>query len=274
MDQPPVGPGEAGQPMGPPPMVGPGAPPSQAGPTPQGVQGGPYDPWPLSFPKVLGGLLYFEEHQPQLVVSAEQCHRILPHVHGMGQAWQQLMAMHPQMVQLLTPAQERWIFEHKSELETAAAQQEARQRLARALGEPPQRGEDLSVTDLCELRAAGDAEADYERATGERAIVYQDIATGIVFMDEDPELRITPYQAAALGPLLGDQERYNQVVGFYFQWMLEALRDEQVQGVQDHIRAIIPYKSALYEPSDTPAVPERYDPLFDRVLALCEGRQG
>jgi hypothetical protein len=269
VEQPPVGPG-GGQPAGPPPSAGMGGGPER--PVEQAT-GSPYDPWPLSFPKVLGGLLYFEEQQPELVVSTDQCHRILPQIHGMGMAWQQVMSLQPRMVALLTPEQERWIFEHKGELETAASQREARQRIALALGQPSEQAPGLSVVDLCAHRAQGDASDDYERATGELAIVQQDIATGLVFMDDDPALRITPYQAARLGPLFEDHGRYNQVVGFYFQWMLDALDEAQVLGVQEHIRAIVPYKSAIYDAA-APAAPERYDPLFDRVIALCEAKRG
>jgi len=231
-------------------------------------QGSPYSPWPLSFPKILGGLLYFEDHRPELSVSAEQCREILPQVEGMGLAWSQVMGLHELLRHLLTPAQEAYVWEHKRHLETAAGQAEAQALLDVAFAERSADAPSPTVEALCRLRSEeGPLDSDYARAAGERVITPQDISTGIVFMEQDPALRITPFQAAQILPLLEKFETYNQVVGLYFLAMLEQVNHDQIAGVQSDIAQIVPYKSKLY---DDQGQSVRLDPLFDRVIALCE----
>ena len=108
-------------------------------------------------------------------------------------------------------------------------------------------------------------------ALGPSAIVwtaaFMALSTGIVFMEQDPALRITPFQAAQILPLLEKFETYNQVVGLYFLAMLEQVNHDQIAGVQSDIAQIVPYKSKLY---DDQGQSVRLDPLFDRVIALCE----
>jgi len=72
--------------------------------------GGPYSPYPVSFPKVLGGLLYFEKNQPKLATTPEQCEKLIPILDGMGRAWKQAIDMNKGIRMLLTPQQADYVF--------------------------------------------------------------------------------------------------------------------------------------------------------------------
>jgi len=224
----------------------------------------------LSFPKVLGGLLYFEDHHPELTANDRQCAALLPALDEMGQVWKRVMQSKDDMRAVLTPAQERYIFDNKRSIETAKSQREAQEKLARKLGSALEPGALPTVGALCAQRAdEGQQVSDYPRAGGELLITPQDIATGIVFMDDDPQLRMTPYQASALGPLFDALDAANGQMGLHFDVVLKTITSQQVKGVENNIREIVPYKSKFYEGQQHDTI---YDPLIDRVIALCQSK--
>lgn len=251
------------QPPGPPPgEMHPMQPPSMM------EEGGPYSAYPVSFPKVLGGFLFFEEHRPNLVVTKEQCEQMLPILDDMGKAWKEAMDVNEELKKLLTPEQEQYVVKHKSELEKVSTQMKVWDHLGRILGRRVDPGTGHAFAEFCRRRAAsGPHNADYKRAKCEEIITVSDISSAFVFMEEDdPKIKLTPYQGAMMEPLFNRFDRYNGMVQGYFDRILRLTRSDQIEGVKRDIKEIIPYKRVIFE-TDTGTT--QRGPLFDRVIKMC-----
>ena len=221
----------------------------------------------------MAGLVYFEAERPELVASPEQCEALLPLLEPMGTAWKRVLSSNDAMHATLSADQEAYLLEHKSHIETSKGQREAQTMLTGFLGDRLADDAIPTTEDLLRVREAeapaqGPAAAPAQRAS---ILTAQDISTGIVYLEQQPELAVTPAQAAAFIPLLDRFEADNQVVGGYFFQMLELITHDQIMAVQQDIAIIVPFKTRLYEDDDTPV---RLDPLFDRVIATCSERLG
>lgn len=231
-------------------------------------EGGPYSPYPVSFPKVLGGLLFFEEKLPKLAATAEQCEELIPVWDGMGRAWKQADDINKNLRKLLTPQQENYILEHKSDFEQTSFHRKAWELLNQKITTNKNPGEFVSISEYCLQRAAeAKGNPDYERATGKDIITNSDISIAIVFMDDDPNLRISPYQGGEFGPLFRKINSFNGVTESYFTIVKQIVTSEQIEAVKEHIKEIIPYKKSVFENVKEGS---KRDPLFDAVIKMCE----
>jgi len=231
---------------------------------------GPYSFYPVSFPKILGGFLYFEEKRPALAVTRSQCAALIPVLEEMGADWAKAIELNEEMKLLLTPEQVQFVLEHKSELERPVNMVGIQEHLRRILGtgDGPARGDFFQ--EFCRRRAAsGPHDPDYPRSDGDALITATDISSGLVLLEVegDPESRLTPYQAAELNALFRRYFQYNQRVQSGFcDGVMTLVTDDQFEGVKQDIKEIISYKKVIFE-TDTGTFQQ--DPLFDRVIEMC-----
>lgn len=231
---------------------------------------GPYSIYPISFPKVLGALLYFEEHRPALAPTKSQCVEMIPLLEEMGTAWAASIQLNEEMKRVLTPAQVRFVLDNKSELERPVNMGKIHEHLARLLGETVNPGRPASFQEFCQRRGdSGPRDPDYPRSSGAELITATDISSGVVLMEVEggPELRLTPYQGAEMATLF---ERYFQhhmlVQRLFCGELLGILSLDQSEGLKEDIEKILSYKELIFETNEGTV---RRDPLFDRVLEVC-----
>ena len=242
------------------------------GPPSEREDWGPYSFYPISFPKVLGALLYFEEHRPALGATKSQCVAMIPVLEEMSTSWAEAIRLNEEMKRVLTPAQVRFVMDNKSELERPVNMIQIQEKLAGLLGEKDHRAP-IAVQDFCRKRAEeGPHDPDYPRSAGTEIITAFDISSGVILMEVegDPELHLTPYQGGKLAPLFERYFNHNHVVqGLFCDPLLGLFSVEQGEGLKENIKEVISYKKLIFETDDGTVY---RDPLFDRVIRLCRSK--
>jgi len=238
----------------------------------QRAQGGPYNAFPLSHPKVLGGLLYFEAKLPALAVTRAQCTELVPLLKRMGKAWMNTLKLNPQLRSYLTEAQERHLIKNKSLYEATQTHQKAQHILEKKLKEAGDSGHAGQIARFFKLRAAeGAAGPVVPRTQFQDALTNSDITTGLLLMESDTALRLTPGQAKAMAPLLDKIESQEDEVREGFTALIPIMSEQQIQGVIDHIKEIVPYKAMVF---GQPGSAGEIDPLCAAVRDICLRKVG
>lgn len=272
-------PGEHAAPL----SVPPGAPMLTRGPSapaplgqPLAPEGSPNSLYPLSFPKILAGFLYFAQHEPGLSPTRAQCTRILPLIEGLGRVWNEVNRTGHTLFPWLTPAQQQFIAEKKHRLETSSGHAREHELLKQRYGTtlfPQGLGVYAPITLLCTLRASEAEEAPFtpsQATQPEVEVTPSDIAAGLIYLEEDAAHHLTPAQARGLRPLFEQLIALNALVEFYFSGISQATTAAQVAGIGRHIEAITEYKHALWKKiPDKKTTLHPPDPLIEASIALC-----
>ena len=238
-------------------------------------QGGPYLPYPLSFPKVLAGLLYFEESRPAMAPTRAQCAEFLPALDSLASTWPEVLKLTKRLHRILTPMQERYIVENKSELEKTSAHLKASAILKERLGARPSGSvmdseHFAAMAEFCRQRAVEKKE-DLSKggATGRALITHCDIATGLLLMEAMPALQMSSSQAREMAPLFDRLARLSGAVDGAFQKIRSVLTKEQIEAVKEDIEKITKVKFSVF---DRGADVEDEDPLIGHVIQMCRSK--
>jgi len=257
-------------PAPPPPVGPPGQPVAPPGPP---EEGSPYLPKPLSFPKVLGGLLYYEKNLPDLALQPAQCRRLIPVLEGMGETWHASNQIEKELQKLLTVNQEKFIIANKRDIEKMS---NINRTMAVFNKRYPGRAQMMNgkffsfAMQLCLIRMEENVKKRREPlSNGEALITIFDIGTGVVWMDEDPELTISSEQAQQMLPIFVKLTASNEIVNTYFELLKAALTQPQLDAVGPNIKDITELKFKVFR--ENPGGPFN-DPLINTVLELCRER--
>lgn len=268
-------------------------------PIPNGAHGGPYEPWPVSFPKLLPGFFMLEEQAPTLRLSREQAAALLPIIDEMGTQWKTVHAVEIKTRQQLNPAQKAWITRVKHSVETTDT---IRPLMAVAGKLAP--GENASVKvalDICRKRmpkpvpaevqqAADDERArelapkEYEQKPGEEWLTVFDETNALFEIDrQHPDLALSPQQAVTIAAILQDVVQPLKVVSMNEAKIRHHLKPDQIKYVQDHMFDLYKYRTGQIKPKGTdglafPGNPANtdahkyHDPLYYETVRFLKAR--
>jgi hypothetical protein len=233
-------------------------------------EGSPYDPYPISFPKVLAGYLYFEKHMPDIGISRAQCSDCLPIVEKMDRVWAEIGALERKLHLNLTADQEKYISSRKHELEKTEMQNLVREKLSSVTGPGYQLDEFSGMATLARIRAKLKKEGDPipAPARGKVLITAGDITAGLVLLEDDPVLRMNWRQAVKLSPIFEKLSVYMTVMNNYLAYLVKQISEEQLQAIVEHIEPITKEKFALFDERES----IEQDPLFQAFFSLCRGK--
>lgn len=205
-----------------------------------GIEYGPAAAWPLTHPKICGGIILTSERGSEASLSAEQARNMLPLLHALGYAWQQAIEQEAAIRAVLTPQQRRYVFEHKAVLEDP-----------HFIEETFPSGDHLQAChDLLARRAEEksperiETPEDPDAADDVGIITFSDMLTGIYVMEDEPGLAVDAEQAARLALLyrgmdLSEVKRCERELS-------ELLTAPQVKYIQDHIEEISRLKRDVF----------------------------
>ncbi|MCZ7581836.1 MAG: hypothetical protein M5R36_00085 [Deltaproteobacteria bacterium] len=232
--------------------------------------GSPYTAYPLSFPKVLAGLLYFDKKIPSLAATADQCEKMIPILKGMGAAWGSTHDMTEKLHKVLTKKQEAFVAKNKKEIEKMSSFAKATEVMRKHYPNEPGMGGLAGAAHLCTLRIRENtAPRGEDPATGDMILTQFDIGTGIILMEDHPDLKISTDQARRMLPMFQELDEHTKTVDLFFQQLTGLLTDEQIAAVGPNIKEITELKFATFKnPGGS-----FHDPLINTVLQYCEKMQ-
>jgi hypothetical protein len=257
---------------------------------------GPYEPWPVSFPKVLPGFFLLEDQAPKLALTPEQARQILPLVVDMAENWEQVHTVEIKIKQQLTPEQRKWITQVKHQVEQGTWIH----RLEDALGAPV-KGENASVVmaeRICkkrmpspippELAKAAEEERkrilapdDYMQQANEEWLTVFDQCTAFFWIDEDhPDMRLHPDQAVKIYAILQDVKKPLRNTDEDFKKVCAILKPEQIAYVQDHMADLYEWRTGVRkyhgkvltftENPSNPDARQYHDPLYSVTISYLK----
>ncbi len=227
--------------------------------------------FPISFQKIFAGLVYFEEKASDLAINQKQCQDIIPSIRVMDGVWRETLILEKELQQLLTPAQERYILEMAPEKEADEKQKRILEIIAKIGKNQPALGMGKDpmgfINLLCGLRSKeGREDISFNRAKADAPITHFDIITGIIFMEQDPDLKITPTQARYMAPYFNTITALNKIVKHNLNSVLFNLSGKQIEGLKTNIDEIGKLQTDLLN-RDSENLTK--DPLFEKVIAVC-----
>ena len=248
---------------------GPLEPQGRFSPSPPRQEGSPDLPHPISFPKVFAGFHYFEKHRPELVLTAAQCRRLIPVLDNMGRIWRKNLEVATPLQKLLTPAQEAFISKNKDRLGKSSTKRVLNQKLRQQTGISGRFHELTMVALFCRQRALEpSSETTWIHAEGKLPISNFDVSSGIVLMEDHPELRLKPAQGRAMAPIFDLINSSQQMTQQYFQMILKIITTDQLKAVFDDYDRVKKFKMIAFKKYYRNKT-ER-DAVFDGAIDLCQ----
>lgn len=255
--------------------------------------GGPYMPWPVSFPKMLPGMVLLDRDAPQLAVKPRQARAMLPHVRAMGDAWKRVRDVEIKMRMLLEFRQDLYMSRHKHEREVSTAVDAMRQDFPSAPA-----GENLNVyvaLTMCRRKAgtpvpaalAKKAQAwlraplqpqQYVQRPGTEWLTVFDQGIGIYHLERetDPDYPLTREQAAMLVPLLEAARAPIRAVAQHERAVADAFTSDQIAYIQQHMAELYKVRTGEFSyPGKTVTQENAYhDIVFLKSIQFLEKRAG
>ncbi len=255
--------------MGLQPPVTPGAAPTAADdPTrydPAAHVGSPYAPWPLSFPKMLGGIVCLEAQGGDLALTREQAYRMAPVLHGLGAAWMQVHVAEEALVPMLDDAQQAYVRAHKAEFETSRFGNKIPQSAAHP-------GENRTVRvalDVLEEAARSGVDRPAAPPTALQGMTVFDLCTGVYMLRDDAERCVGRAQARRMLPVLRGVVEPLSTVQARQRDMAGILTRTQIRYIQSHMVEVTAAKRSAFGGGE---VGPYRDPLIWHVIRMLEGK--
>ncbi len=230
---------------------------------------GGYYPWPLSFPKMCGGIIMLEEGTDgRLKLSREQARRMLPVLHVLGASWQEIHWIERHAETCMSDRQAAFICAHKPEYE----QTSFADRMPRARDSLTNSTLNAAATVLRQRLRGGvrHRPATASSRPRERMTLF-DLCSGIWDMDSDPDLACDSSQARALLPLVTHAKACDRQVKKCEADMRGVLTEEQVDCMYRHMPELTDAKRRAF---DRPDRGPYDDPLVWTTIELVAHRAG
>ena len=248
---------------------GPLEPRGRFSPSPPPKEGSPDLPHPISFPKVFAGFHYFEKHRPELVLTAGQCRKLIPVLDNMGRIWRKNLDVATPLQKLLTPAQEAFIAKNKDILGRSSTKRKLIKKLMEATGIRGRFHELTMVALFCRQRGRQpSSETTWVHAEGKVPISNFDVSSGIILLEDHPELRLSPAQGRAMAPVFDLINASQQMTQQYFQMILKIITTDQLKAVFDDYDRVKKFKMIAFKKYYRNKT-ER-DAVFDGAIDLCQ----
>jgi hypothetical protein len=239
----------------------------QESPLKDAQEDSPYAPWPLSYPKMCGGILLFEKDARSLAVTPDQARRLLPILHRLGACWREIMISTDRVKNSLNAAQREYIFRNKHTFETTAF---VRKNIPSSLG-----GNSLKaaawVLEKRSKEPKGGASLR-EQPEDDRLLTIFDMATGIYMMDGIPDLAADRDQALALLPVFRTIQKPVDEMGKCTREMADLLSKSQIAHIQSHMLQVTHMKRSAFDGSGDKG--PYGDRLIWLIIQLLEKRSG
>jgi len=189
----------------------------------------PYSPWPLSFPKMLGGVILMEKLGPPLALTDAQARSLVEILHLLGRSWKAVHDAERGIKGVLSDPQQQYILRNKHEFEKF---EYVRSHMPEFL-----KGDSIGAAMwLMEKRSKENTnDRSYARPQKTYLLTVFDMSTGIYMMDSADGLALTPVQAREILPFYHGLNEPLKSVGDCTDRMRNLLTADQIRYTQSHM---------------------------------------
>lgn len=235
----------------------------------------PYSPYPMSFPKMLAGILYWEYEKPSMQVSNEQAQQLIEPVAILSKSWQGVLYAEDAVKYALSCAQLKFTGSNKQRFERGDS---PTRRSYRPLADRYLIYEVGAALALLRERVKESDSVRFEPCPKEKLVEkgasidlggsFTDVASAILAMETEPELRIGSRQAVPLLKIFEDAATAERTTVIHEERIRNILTKKQILAIGEDIIAVTQMKQRWAGGMSG----TQSDPLTTRVLEILRAR--
>ena len=242
--------------------------------TPKGDD--PRLPYHLSYPKLITGLLYLEKSSPELAVTPAQCKDLIPAFDALGTISREIFDTEKALLLSLTDKQRDYIIKNWKTLDEYPARDKANEYLEKKYNIPLTLDEFGAIALFCKKRAAEGVSGPAvkipskdEKSVELPPVPQAVLSTGLLTMDENPDLRISSAQAEKIGPMFETLSLSNENSNQHELTIKNTVTSEQIEGFAKKIEKDQTLGLSGYNRHSGGA---NNDPLYSSIIELCQSK--
>lgn len=247
--------------------------PSAVGPN--ATLASPYSPYPMSFPKMLAGILYWEYVKPDMQVTREQAQQLIEPVSILSKSWQGVLYAEDAVKYALTCEQLKFTGTNKQRFERGDSPTRNRMRpvadryviyeVGAALGLLRER---VKSTETRPFTPCPKEKLVEKGASIDMGGSFTDVAAAILAMEDQPTLRIGAQQAIPLLKIFEDAATAERITVVNEERIRNVLTKTQIQAIGQDIIPITQMKQRWAGGMSG----QKSDPLTARTLEILTAR--